>query len=258
MDISDLKNWAANHRYAILFFLGLLLAWESAAAFHWINIRLLPPPSAIFGAFLESWRNGELKRDFLVSIWRAGIGLGAGFLLGAVLGILTGRSPAWHRLISPLFNTLRAFPPVALLPVYITLLGIGNFSKIVSIACACIFPVWVNTHLGASRVPEEYLQSARLMTDSRTRIFFRVIMPSALPWILGGLRQALAMSFIMLYVSELAGASAGLGYQISSSHLAYRMDKMFAALFVLGALAAGSDTLISFLTKRLFPWLRFN
>lgn len=241
--------------------LAMVLAlslWQLMAEVEWVNPHLMPPPSKIARAFTEWVSSGEFLRDFWASIWRAGAGLFLGSLGGIGFGLLTGRVAWLNRALSPVLNLLRAFPPVALLPVFITFLGIGNTSKILAIAFACLFPVWVNTHIGASNVPEEYLQSARLMSRSRGRIFFHVVLPASLPWIIGGIRLAIAMSFIMLYVSELAGASSGLGYAISTNHLAYRFDKMFAALFFLGLLAAVSDNLFNKWSKAFFPWLKFT
>lgn len=247
-----------QYRLALLSALLTLGLWELSAFGEWLNPRLVPPPSRIGAAFAEWVSSGEFRRDFLASIWRVGAGLGLGTALGIGLGLLTGRLILLNRVLSPALNLLRAFPPVALLPVFITFLGIGNTSKIAAIAFGCLFPVWVNTHIGAGSVPEEYMQSARLMTRSQGRVFARIVLPAALPWLVGGIRLAIAMSFIMLYVSELAGASAGLGYAIVSNHLAYRFDKMFAALFFLGSLSAVSDMLFNRWVQKRFPWLNFN
>jgi ABC-type nitrate/sulfonate/bicarbonate transport system permease component len=235
-----------------------VVLWQILAATETINSTLIPPPTKVFLGIIEWAKSGELKQDFLDSIWRAIIGLFFGVFIGVSLGILTGRNERINYFLSPLLNIFKAFPPVAMLPVFITLFGIGNFSKIFSIAFASIFPIWVNTHIGASTIPVEYIRSANLLTKSHYKLFIQVILPASMNSIIAGFRISLAISFIMLYVSELAGASSGLGYQISSSHLAYRMDKMLGALIILGLTAATIDVISNKLTQYFFPWIKAN
>ncbi|MFZ4475405.1 MAG: ABC transporter permease [Saprospiraceae bacterium] len=245
-------------RFPLFTFLVLICIWEMVDRVGLINTNLIPPPTKIWIAFQEWVLSGEFARDSYASFGRVSIGLVLGVMTGVILGLLTGRISVIDQIFSPVLNLARAFPPVALLPVFITFFGIGNVSKITAIAFASVFPVWINTHIGSKGVPIEYLNSARLMTRSKLRIFIRIIFPAALPWIIAGIRLAIAVSFIMLYVAELAGASSGLGYQISSAHLSYRFDKMFAALFFLGFIAAASDISFNYLTKQVFPWLKCN
>jgi ABC-type nitrate/sulfonate/bicarbonate transport system permease component len=238
---------------------GVFLAiWQFMSSTDVINSNLIPPPSRVFLAIKEWARSGELLKDFLDSIWRAVIGLYIGSIIGISLGLLTGRNEKMNYLLTPILNIFKAFPPVAMLPVFITLFGIGNFSKIFSISFASIFPLWVNTHLGASTIPVEYIRSAKLLTKSKYKYFIDVIVPASMNSIIAGFRISIAISFIMLYVSELAGASSGLGYQISSSHLAYRMDKMFGALIILGLSATLIDLIFNKLIKYFFPWVQLN
>lgn len=236
----------------------LLVLWQILAKTETINSNLIPPPTNVFLAIVEWGKSGELQRDFLDSIWRAIIGLSCGAFIGITLGLITGRSEILNYILSPILNIFKAFPPVAMLPVFITLFGIGNFSKIFSIGFASIFPLWVNTHLGASTIPIEYIRSAKLLTKSQFKYFIQVVLPASMNSIIAGFRISIAISFIMLYVSELAGASSGLGYQISSSHLAYRMDKMLGALIILGLSATFIDFIFNRLIKYFFPWVQLN
>jgi ABC-type nitrate/sulfonate/bicarbonate transport system permease component len=207
-------------------------------------------------ALVEWLNSGELMADFAASIWRLLLGLTVGSMLGILLGLFTGRSAWLNATLSPLLNFLKAIPPVSMLPIIITFWGVGDESKILSISLATIFPLWVNTHMGAYSVPKEYLRSAQLMSPSSISTLVTVVLPASLGSILTGFRLSLAMGFIMLYVSELAGASEGLGYRISSSHLSYRMDKMIAALILLGILAFLFDKLMTYAAGKLFPWAR--
>lgn len=237
---------------------AFLAFWQFISSTEIINSNLIPPPTKVFVAIKEWAKNGELLKDFLDSIWRAIIGLSIGAIIGISLGLITGRNEKLNYILTPILNIFKAFPPVAMLPVFITLFGIGNFSKIFSIGFASIFPLWVNTHLGASTIPVEYIRSAKLLTKSKYKYFVEVVIPASMNSIIAGFRISIAISFIMLYVSELAGASSGLGYQISSSHLAYRMDKMFGALFILGLSATLIDFIFNKLIKYFFPWVQLN
>lgn len=228
------------------------------SGFDIINSKLIPSPIKVFLGIIEWAKSGELLRDFLTSVWRGLAGLIIGASLGIFLGLFTGRSHTIDLILTPLLNVFKAFPPVALLPVFITFFGIGDFSKVFSISFASVFPLWVNTHVGASSIPVEYIRSAQLLTNSRLKIFFRIIFPASMNSIVAGFRISIAISFIMLYVSELAGASSGLGYQISSSHLSYRMDRMLGALIILGITASMVDFLFNKLVKRVFPWIQLS
>jgi len=236
----------------------LILLWQGLSYFGIIDYNLIPPPTKVFSAIVEWAKNGELFQDFFTSIWRALIGLIIGSIIGILIGFLTGRSEKMNLILTPVLNVLKAFPPVAMLPIFITLFGIGDFSKIFSIAFATIFPLWVNTHIGSSTIPVEFIRSARLMSKSELNIFFKVIIPASMNSIIAGFRISIAISFIMLYVSELAGASSGLGYQISSSQLAYRTDMMLGALIVLGLTASMVDFIFNRLIKYVFPWVQLN
>lgn len=237
---------------------AILLLWQVLSFIGVINSILIPPPTKVFLAIIEWTKSGELFTDFTTSIWRGITGLLIGSSIGILFGLLTGRNQTINLILTPVLNVFKAFPPVAMLPVFITFFGIGDFSKIFSISFAAIFPLWVNTHLGSSTIPVEYIRSAVLMTKSRKKIFFQVIIPASMSSIIAGFKISIAISFIMLYVSELAGASSGLGYQISSSQLTYRMDKMLGALIMLGLTASLVDFIFIKTIKCFLPWVHLD
>ena len=244
--------------YTILPVLGIILLWQLFNRLDILNSTLIPPPTKIFKGIVEWTKSGELFVDFCSSIWRGVSGLLIGSSVGIMLGLLTGRNPKLNLILTPILNVFKAFPPVAMLPIFITFFGIGDFSKVFSISFAAIFPLWVNTHLGSTSIPIEYIRSAKLLSQSQVKIFYRIIIPASMNSIIAGFRISIAISFIMLYVSELAGASNGLGYQISSSHLSYRMDRMFGALIMLGVTASLIDFLLNKIIKYFFPWVQLN
>jgi ABC-type nitrate/sulfonate/bicarbonate transport system permease component len=152
----------------------------------------------------------------------------------------------------------RPLPPVAIIPLVIVWLGIGELAKIFSIGFAVFFPVWLNTHAGARQVPQKYLWSAATLTSSRSRIFLRIVFPASLPFVTAGIRLGISVAFVMVFVAELAGASSGIGYEIATSNLSYRIDRMMAGLVVLGTSGALVDFLFVQSVYRTCPWLRLT
>jgi ABC-type nitrate/sulfonate/bicarbonate transport system permease component len=239
---------------AIIFFLS---AWEAVSRLAFIHISLFPPPTRVLAALIEMARSGELSRDVTASLWRAACGFAIGSVVGIVVGLLTGRIAPLNNYLSPIIQLLRPLPPVAIIPLVIVWFGIGEISKLFSISFAVFFPVWINTHLGAHGTPKTYIWSAHALGVRGLTVLWKVIFPSALPFVTAGLRTGVAVAFVMVFVSELAGASAGIGYQISVSHLAYRVDRMIAALAVLGLFGASADWLLTRTLWFAFPWLRY-
>ena len=234
-----------------------LLLWQFVSSREIINPNLFPPPTSVFNALVAWIQSGVLWTDVGASLWRMLTGFFIGSALGIIIGMLTGRLKSLNLTVVPLIQIFRPLPPVAIIPLIIVWLGIGDTAKIFSISFAVFFPVWINTHLGASNISKDYLRSASLLTPSRTKTFFSVLLPAALPSIIAGLRTGIPIAYVMVYVSEIAGASEGLGYRISVSHLAYRIDTMMAALFVLALAGALTDILFTFLIRKMFPWIKF-
>jgi ABC-type nitrate/sulfonate/bicarbonate transport system permease component len=234
--------------------LFLLAIWECVSRTSIVDPSLFPAPSAVTLALVSMFRDGFL-RDILTSLWRIALGFAIGAFCGLVLGIITGRIRWCDESLTPIFHTLRALPPVAIIPLTIVWLGIGEIAKVVSISFAVFFPVWVNTHIGAQRVPQNFLRAASTLTRSKMKIMKKVIIPSSLPFSVAGARMGIAVAFIMIFVSELAGASQGIGYEISVSHLNYAIDKMLAALLTLAVLAALGDFLFTKAIACVAPWM---
>lgn len=236
---------------------AFLILWELVSSSGAVNAALFPPPTKVASALMEMIRSGEMLKDMRASYWRLFVGLCGGTAVGVSLGLLTGRVRAISEVLTPLIQLFRPLPPVAIIPLVIVWFGIGEPAKFFSIGFAIFFPVWLNTHLGAQQVPQKLLWSASTLTSSRLKIFLRVVYPAALPFTVAGLRVGISIAFVMVFVAELAGASEGIGYQISTAHLAYRIDRMIASLAVLGASGAIADYLFTKGSLRIYPWLKF-
>jgi ABC-type nitrate/sulfonate/bicarbonate transport system permease component len=255
--------------------IGFLIAWELLGRSGLVPIMLFPPPSRVTHALWEmatsrsrwpidccAWVPARFQSDLLwdtfVSVRRALTGWVLGSVVGIAAGIGTGRVRVLGGYLTPIIQLFRPLPPVAIIPIVIVWFGVGEVSKLFSISFAVFFPVWINAHLGSEKIPQSFIWSAWSLGVHGWKILTRVILPGALPFIIPGLRTGIAVSFVMVYVSELAGASAGIGYEISTSQLAYRVDRMMGALVVLGMLGASADLLLTRILNGLHPWLRYS
>lgn len=233
-----------------------LLAWEIAPrVVPGINPKMFPPPSQVAGVFAQmTWGTGEIWPHVGASLQRAVWGFLLGASLGVVAGVLTGRSALLRQLSDPVLHGLRAIPAIAIVPLAIVWFGLGDVSKVMLIAWGAFFPVWVNTFIGVRDIPPVYLRSAATLGARPAAAVLQVALPAALPFVFAGLRQATAVSFVVLVAAELVGAEKGLGYLISFAHLVFRVDIMFVGLIYLGAIGFAADQLFAWLLNRFFPW----
>ena len=243
-----------RHFASISLSVAVLLAfWETAYRLGFDRSPFVPPPSTICRAFVEMVKTGELLSDVSVSLYRALGGFAVGSFLGAAVGILSGRLPIVDRTLGGLIRAFRSIPSIALVPLAIVWFGLGESGKIALVAWGVFFPVWINSHIGATRVATPVIWAARSLGASRFRLLFEIILPSALPFIVAGMRTGMAIAFVVLVAAEMAGAFGGLGYRIYVSHLVFRVDKMMVGIFVLGLLGAFTDLLFAAIIARL-PW----
>lgn len=234
----------------------VLLLWEWISRKGPVDQALFPPPSEVIISWFGLLKNNILLPDVEVSLSHLFFGLAIGGVSAIIVGLLTGRVKRLHNIITPFIQTIRPLPAVAIIPLVIIWLGIGDQAKIFTIAFGSFFPIWLNTHVGAAQIPKIFLWSAELLNISSLKLFYKVIFPAALPFIFTGVRTGAATSYAMVFVSELAGASSGIGYRIMVAQSVYRIDQMLAALLTLGLLGALTDLLIIFLSKKISPWFK--
>jgi len=228
--------------------------WEAASRAGLISDRLIPPPSDVAEAAWELLREGTLLRDVYWSSRRALTGLLLGSGVGILVGLFTGRIAAVRLLLEPVIQVLRPIPGIAWIPFAILWFGVGEIPKLFIIALGVFFPVWLSTHVGVMRTRLQYVEAAQSLGLAPHELFHRVVLPAALPSIVTGLRQGLAIAFILVVAAELTGASTGLGNLISQSHLAFRTDRMLVGLALLGVLGALVDFGFSRLARKLVHW----
>lgn len=227
------------------------LLWEGASRTGLISNRLIPAPTEVAQAAWELINEGILGRDVYWSTRRALTGLVTGSLLAIVVGLFTGRVLAVRLLLEPVIQVLRPIPGIAWIPFAILWFGVGEVPKLFIISLGVFFPVWLSTHVGVIATRSQYVEAAQSLGAGKRELFYRVVLPATLPSIVTGLRQGLAIAFILVVAAELTGASSGLGNLISQSHLIFRTDRMLVGLALLGVLGA----LVDFGFSRLARWI---
>ena len=242
---------------ALLRYLPLVLlavAWEAAARTGLVSSLALPPLTSVGAAWVDLMKDGELITNGASSLWRAGAGLLLAIVLGAALGIFM----AWWRpvnvLLSPLVEMFYPMPKSALIPVTVLWLGFGNGSKILLILLGCMLPVTIGAFNGARSSEQALVWSARSMGASRLRMLWDVVVPSALPELLNGIRTALALCFILLVSSELIAARQGFGYLIGFLGASGSYDAMFAVVLTVALLGFIADRLYLMVMHRALRW----
>jgi ABC-type nitrate/sulfonate/bicarbonate transport system permease component len=232
----------------------IALAWEIAPRTGLVSRLALPPLSAVVVAWVDLLRDGELITNGAASLYRAGAGLGLAIVIGAVLGIVM----AWWRpvnaLLSPLVELFYPMPKSALIPVTAVWLGFGDGSKILLIFLGCMLPVTIGAFNGARGSERVLVWSARSMGASRLRVLWDVVLPSAMPELLNGIRTAIALTFILLVSSELIVAREGFGHLIGFLGANGSYEAMFAVVLTVALIGFAADRAYQLLTQRVLQW----
>lgn len=232
---------AALIRYSPLLLLAVV--WEAAPRLGLVDPDTLPPLSAVMRAWLRLLQDGDLAVNGLSSLQN----LVAGLALGIVVGVALGALMAWYRpieiLFNPLIRVLYPLPRSALIPVMILWFGLGAASKIAAVFLGCLLPVVIGAFNGARGVEQVLIWSALAAGAKRREVLWEVVLPAAMPEILAGIRNALALSFILLVAAELLIGQRGMGYLISSFGEGGAYDAMFAGVVTVSAVGFFADRL---------------
>ncbi len=243
---------AALLRY--LPFVLLALAWELVARFGVVSSSALPSLSQVAAAWVDLVKDGELITNGAASLYRAGVGLLLSIVIGVVLGIFMAWWRPVHVVLAPLVEMFYPMPKSALIPVTVIWLGFGDGSKILLIFLGCMLPVTIGAFNGARGADRALVWSARSMGAGRLRMLWDVVVPSAMPEMLNGIRTALALSFILLVSSELIVARQGFGYLIGYLGNNGSYDGMFAVVLTVALLGCAADRVYQVLMQRVLRW----
>ena len=232
--------------------LALVGAWELYARLS--NNRLIPTTGKIASSLWALIESGDLWFHARLTLFRGFTGLGLALIIGVVVGVAMARNRWIDAALEPMLSGLYAIPKISLYPVMIAALGLGGAAKIWQVALECAFPIAFNAYAGAKSVDTNHLALARNVGASPLRVVKDIIAPSALPWILTGLRIATPIMLIVITVTELIGESRGLGFVIGNAQANFRPEEAMAVVVVLGVLGFSLDRLNVWLGRRLVFW----
>jgi len=243
---------AFGHRSLLL--ITLLVAWEAAPRLGLIDPVFLPPFSEVIAAGWQLAQSGELYDDVSASLLRAL----SGFLISVALIVPLGMAVGWYARLGNLVNQFieicRNTAPLALLPVFILLLGIGELSKITMVIYSCAWPLLLNTIAAVKQVDPLLIKSARTMGATPQQLFRKVILPAALPTIFVGIRLASASAMLVLVASEMVGAKAGLGYLIINSQYSFLIPQMYFGILGITVIGLAFNAVLEALERRFMRW----
>ena len=243
---------SAFFRYLPL--LLLALAWEAAARLNVVDTLALPPLSKVAVAWVDLMRDGELIDNGVSSLYRALMGLLLAVVVGGGLGLCMARWRLFDVFVNPLVELFYPLPKSALIPVTVLWLGFGDGSKILLIFLGCMIPVTIGAYNGARGSDHALVWSARSMGAGRLRMMWDVVLPSALPELLNGIRTALALAFILLVSSELIVSQKGFGYLIGYLGSTGAYEGMCAVVLTVAFLGFAADRLYQLLMQWLLQW----
>lgn len=232
----------------------LLALWETLSQLRLINAVLFPPVTTILGRFFDLWADGTFLVNLLPTLGRMGLGYAIAAALGISLGTLMGFWGGIYERLEPLLEFIRPLPPVAVIPVFILFLGIGEEMKVVSVVFGCIWPILLNAVDGVRGVHPTILEVARMYQFTTRRTLRAVVLPAALPQIMAGLRTALAVALIVALVSEMVATTRGLGFFIVLNQRSFRMADMYAGIFLLAILGYTLNRGFLLVEARLMAW----
>jgi NitT/TauT family transport system permease protein len=245
-----LRRWAG--RWAVV--AAFLLLWEIAPRAHWVEPAFLPPLSEVLHTGWRLIANGQLAQHVGASLSRSLVGFFLAIGYAVPLGLLIGSNRRLAATVNPFLEMLRNTAALALLPVFILLLGIGEASKIAIVLYSCSFPILLNTVSGVRSTDPLLLKSARTMGLSQFQLFRKVILPSAVPTIFVGIRLAGAYSLVVLVAAEMVGAKAGLGYLIIYSQYNFQIPEMYVGIIAIMLLGVSFNQILSLIEHRLTRW----
>ncbi|WP_199260444.1 ABC transporter permease [Paracoccus binzhouensis] len=239
-------------RYGLV--IGFLLLWEAASRLGWVSAAVLPPLEQVAAALWDGLASGALVDDIAASLQRAGIAFAAAVGLGIPLGLLMGQLGPVERALDPLLQLFRQTSALALYPVFILLLGLGETSKVFVIFWATLFPILLATIGGVKEVDRKLIEMAQSYGAGQLQVFRRVVLPASVPSIFVGLRLSATTALLLLIAAEMIGANKGIGFQVMNAQYNFQIPLMFAAIFLLAGLGLAANGLLVWLQRRLCRW----
>ena len=233
---------------ASLFF--ALGAWQFLSTFVF-NPFLIPPPLVVFETAVPMIESGEILKHVTISLVRVAVGFFSGCAVAILLGVVLGRIRLVNELLDPVIELLRYLSPTAMIPIAVIWFGIGETSKYFLIFWGTFFIVLVNTTVGVMRAPVIRQRAAECLGASQFQIFVLVVIPSAAPYIVTGMRIAMASSFMSIIPAEILAADSGIGFLLQNSSMLMQTNRIFVALLAICLLGFAFDRLFRIAVDRI-------
>jgi NitT/TauT family transport system permease protein/taurine transport system permease protein len=249
---SLLTSGRERHRKLVLTTASIAIAflsWQAMSTFIF-NPFLIPPPLEVIRTAIPMLLSGEIIADVAISMVRILVGFTVGSLTAIVLGVLLGRVQLLHDLLDPVIELLRYLSPTAMIPIAVIWFGIGELSKYFLIFWGTFFIVLINTIAGVWRAPIARQRAAECLGANQIQIFVLVVIPSAAPYIVTGMRIAMASSFMSIIPAEILAADSGIGYLLQKSSMLLQTNRIFVALLTICVLGFVVDRIFRFLVDR--------
>ena len=254
--VNRMTSWQKSYPnwVSIVSILCLLAIWELICQSGVVSSLFLPAPTSIISALLQMIADGEIGVSLAASLYRILAGFFIGSLVGLAVGLVTGTSALMDKIGNPIVNAIYPIPKIALLPLFILWLGIGELSKVTIIALGVFFPVAMNTYSGVKNVDTLLLKVAASFNASWWMTMKSVVLPNALPMIFAGLRLAAGTSLLLLVAAEMIAAQVGIGALILHYGDLMITDRLMAGVIVLSLLGLVFNLILQFLERKAIPW----
>lgn len=232
----------------------LIALWQLLASSGQLDVQLFSSPARTASSLWNLTLDGTLPRNLLVSIRRAVLGLFFGVSAALVLGVITGLWTLGEEIIDSTIQMVRTVPVFALTSVFVVWFGFGEVPKVLIVAIACFFPVYINVFAGIRSVDRGLLEMAGAMGKSRWEVIRHVLLPGAMPQTLVGLRFSFSISVLALVIAETLNATTGLGYLLTTAQQYVDTDVIFSCVIVYCLLGIAVDVIVRLLERRLLAW----
>lgn len=254
---AGLTDWLYDKRRPLLGVLAVILflaLWEGIFEVVTLNKFFMSKPSLIWLGFMADWRTGKLMNELMVSAQPFLFGFVAAIVVGILMGTFMGWRERVGYALDPFMTALYASPLIAVAPLVILMFGVEVAGKAILVFILSVFPFVFNTFAGVKSVEQLLINVVRSMGGRERDIYFKVILPSVLPFIIAGARYAIGRALVGILVGEFYAASAGIGYMIAFYGDMYALDRMFAYIFVMMIIAVAFTEGIRWAERTAFPW----
>jgi ABC-type nitrate/sulfonate/bicarbonate transport system permease component len=247
------KKWL-NRLYSFLLLIVILVVWQLASSAGYINKFYLSSPIDIVAAAWQIVASGQFLDNLGTTAYTYALGVFLGVVTGAVLGLAMGWWRKFGEIADPYIVFFSAMPRIALYPVLMMIFGAGELSRVLIVFVGVLFPVLFNAMSGAKQTPKVLIDAARVFGYKDQQLFYKVVLPAALPYLMAGVRNGITLGMILVVVAEFFGASSGLGQQISLTAQMFQTPNMYAWVIFTSLLALICVRLADFVERKILHW----